>query len=148
VGIAAWIALGRSLSHAPAFDSLVGPDLARVTQGRALYAANCASCHGAKGEGEPNWKSSRPDGTYPAPPHDATGHTWHHSDKLLYEIIRDGGARYESATFRSRMPAWGDRLSDAEIRAVLVYLKTLWGTEERRLQAEASTSDPLPSAVR
>ena len=147
VGIVAWVTLGRSSSSAPVSDSIVGRDAARVAQGKTLYAMNCASCHGAKGEGEPNWKTSNPDGTYPAPPHDATGHTWHHSDKLLLEIIRDGGARYESATFKTRMPAWGERLSDEEIQAVLAYLKTLWGPEERRFQGEASTRDPLPGAA-
>lgn len=143
VGIAGWVVLGRSSSSGPGLDSLVALDRARVAQGKALYATNCASCHGGNGEGEPNWKSPNADGTYPAPPHDATGHTWHHSDKLLLEIIRDGGARFESATFKSRMPAWGDRLSDEERQAVLAYLKTLWGPDERRFQAEASARDPL-----
>lgn len=148
VGSATWVTLGRSSSGGPASDSPARPDLGRVAQGAALYATNCASCHGAQGEGEPNWKSSNPDGTYPAPPHDATGHTWHHSDKLLLEIIRDGGARYNSATFTSRMPAWSDRLTDEDMHAVLVYLKTLWGPEERRFQAEASGRDPLLDGTR
>lgn len=147
-GIVVWAVLGRFSSSGSVPDSLAGFDRARVAQGKALYATNCASCHGAKGEGEPNWKSSNPDGTYPAPPHDATGHTWHHSDKLLLEIIRDGGGRFESATFKSRMPAWGDRLSEEDRRAVLAYLKTLWGPEERRFQAEASARDPLLDGTR
>jgi mono/diheme cytochrome c family protein len=71
-----------------------------------------------------------------------------HSDRLLLEIIRDGGARYESATFKSRMPAWRDRLSEAERRAVLAYLKALWGPDERGFQAEASARDPLPDRLR
>jgi mono/diheme cytochrome c family protein len=59
---------------------------------------------------------------------------------LLLELIRDGGGRYESPSFRSRMPAWGDRLSEAEIQAILTYLKTLWGPDERAFQAEVSTA--------
>ena len=142
VALVAW-----RTSPAPASDALgiLGPT--RVARGATLYATNCASCHGVKGEGEPNWKTPNADITYPAPPHDATGHSWHHSDKLLLEIIRDGGARYESATFKSRMPAWGDRLTDEEIRALVAYVKTLWGPEERRFQTEASARDPLLDAV-
>ncbi len=144
IGIAAWAALGRSSAGGRASNG-GSPERASVARGAALYATNCASCHGAKGEGEANWKSPNPDGTYPSPPHDASGHTWHHSDRALIEIIRDGGARYESATFKSRMQPWGDRLSDEEMQAVLAYLKTFWGPRERQFQAEVSARDPLPA---
>ena len=115
-----------------------------VERGRAIYQARCAVCHGANGEGEPNWQEQNLDGTYPAPPHDSSGHTWHHADGLLFEIVRDGGSQFETATFRSRMPAWGEVLSDEEIREVLTYLKTLWGPEDRAFQAEVSERDPFP----
>ena len=115
-----------------------------VTRGSAVYEANCAVCHGANGEGEPNWKVQNDDLTYPAPPHDETGHTWHHADELLFEIVRDGGSQLDSSTFRSRMPAWGEVLSDEEIQAVIIYLKTLWGPEERAFQAEVSEGNPFP----
>lgn len=147
-GIAAWVAARPSFSGPPVSTSPVKLDAEHVARGALLYAANCASCHGAQGEGEANWKSPNPDGTYPAPPHDSSGHTWHHADRLLLEIIRDGGARYETATFKRRMPAWRERLTDDEIRAVLEYLKSLWGMEERRLQAEASARDPEPDVTR
>ena len=90
------------------------PPAVFLERGGAIYQASCASCHGRRGEGEPNWKTPNADGTYPAPPHDASGHTWHHTDALLFEIVRDGGSRYNSASFRSRMPAWGTTLSDDE----------------------------------
>lgn len=113
-----------------------------VRLGEAVYQANCTSCHGASGEGEPNWQSRKPDGTLPAPPHDASGHTWHHADEELLRIIRLGGqAAYGGAGFVSGMPAFGDTLSDEEITAVLAYLKTLWGDEERAYQAERSGQD-------
>lgn len=115
-----------------------------VERGGVIYRTHCAVCHGQDGEGEPNWTVQNADGTYPAPPHDSSGHTWHHSDGLLFEIVRDGGSRFETASFRSRMPAWGDVLSDEEIRAVITYLKTLWGSEERAFQAEVSDRDPFP----
>src|SRR3712207_630865 len=52
---------------------------AQVALGRQVYAANCASCHGANLEGQPNWQQDLPAGGRPAPPHDASGHTWHHN---------------------------------------------------------------------
>jgi len=144
-GSVVWVSLARSSSGAPdaaqTHDVAVNLDSAQASRGAAIYAVNCATCHGAKGEGEPNWRVANPDGTYPAPPHDASGHTWHHSDRLLLELIRDGGARYESATFKSRMPAFGARLTEEEMRAVLEYLRSLWGPEELKQQAEATARD-------
>lgn len=110
-----------------------------------MYRANCATCHGPRGEGEPNWKTPNADGTYPAPPHDASGHTWHHTDALLFEIVRDGGSRYNSTSFRSRMPAWGASLSDEDIRSVLAYIKTLWGQAERATQAQITQQQASPA---
>ena len=63
----------------------------QIALGGELYGENCARCHGANLEGEPDWWARRPDGSYPAPPHDRTGHTWHHSDAELRDIVRDGG---------------------------------------------------------
>lgn len=106
-----------------------------VTLGERVYQANCASCHGANAEGQPNWQSRRADGTLPAPPHDASGHTWHHPDEDLLDIIRRGGqAVYGDAGLTSGMPPFGEQLTDAEIEAVLAYIKTRWGEEERQYQ--------------
>ena len=113
------------------------PENSILERGSAVYQANCATCHGANGEGQTNWQSRQPDGTLPAPPHDASGHTWHHPDDELLDIIRRGGqAVYGGPGFQSGMPAWSDRLTEQEIEAVLAYIKTLWGDEERAYQAE------------
>lgn len=117
-----------------------------VERGRVLYAEHCAVCHGDDGQGEPNWTVRNADGSYPAPPHDSSGHTWHHPDGVLFQIVHDGGARPGMASFPSRMPAWGDVLTDDEIRAVITYLKTLWGPDERAFQAERSEQQPFPPA--
>lgn len=119
-----------------------GLDPDRVAQGREIYRADCAECHGPNGEGEPNWKRRRADGTFPAPPHTAEGHTWHHGDGTLFSIIKAGGAGPNSA-----MPAFGDRLTDQEIVAVLAYVKSLWGPNERAFQTERSRDDPFPVEV-
>jgi len=103
--------------------------------GAEVYQANCATCHGVGGAGEPNWQSRQADGTLPAPPHDASGHTWHHPDAVLLDIIRRGGeAVYGGPGLRSGMPAFGGQLTAEEIDAVLAYIKTLWGDTEREYQ--------------
>lgn len=112
--------------------------------GANVYRTNCAACHGPSGEGQPNWQQRGPNGVLPAPPHDSTGHTWHHADGLLYRIIRDGGAQFAGPTTPSGMPAFGELLSDEETRAVIVHLKSRWGDEERAFQSQVSEADPFP----
>ena len=119
-------------------------DASEVELGRAIYAEHCASCHGVRAEGAPNWRRPLPDGTFPPPPHDSTGHSWHHADGLLYQIVRDGGGAFQGGGFRSAMPAFGARLTPREIRAVIVYLKGLWPPAQRSAQARASAADPFP----
>lgn len=97
-----------------------------VAEAEVLYAAHCAACHRADLSGDPDWMTPNADGSYPPPPHDSTGHTWHHPDPLLAEIIRDGGGFPES-----RMPGFGEVLSDGQIASVLTYLKSTWGADER-----------------
>lgn len=109
-----------------------------------MYAANCAACHGSRAEGQPEWKIPKADGSYPAPPHDVSGHTWHHGDGTLFQIIEGGGDSLRIPGFKSNMPGFGETLSDEDIISVLTYIKSLWPTEERRIQMDASQQDPLP----
>jgi len=103
------------------------PDL--VAAGRAVYEAQCASCHGADLEGEPDWRARRADGRLPAPPHDETGHTWHHPDALLFGLTKYGPAAIIGDGYESDMPGFEDVLSDDEIRAALAYIKSRWPAE-------------------
>ncbi|GIV76399.1 cytochrome c [Litorilinea aerophila] len=106
---------------------------ATAPDGEALYLEYCASCHGERGEGQPNWREPNAQGVYPAPPHDSSGHTWHHPDELLLQIIAQGGGMPNSA-----MPAFGDRLSRAEMEAILEHIKGFWGPQERAFQQEVT----------
>lgn len=118
--------------------------------GAQVYEARCASCHGGHGEGDPNWRSWGPDGRLPPPPHDSTGHTWHHADGLLYRIVTLGtaGALGDSLhASRYGMPAFGALLTPREIHAVLTYIKTGWSTPQRRRQAQVSRDNPFPPAA-
>ena len=108
-------------------------DARLVELGGAVYATHCASCHGEKMEGQPNWRERRPDGRLPAPPHDASGHTWHHPDRQLFEITKHCVAGVVPG-YQSDMPAYGNTLSDQEIWAVIAYIKSRWPEAIRKRQ--------------
>lgn len=116
-------------------DAIDAADAGQVARGQALYARHCASCHGENLEGERDWQIRRPTGELPAPPHDPTGHTWHHGDEQLFAIVKHGMARYAPPDYKTNMPAFVGTLSDAEIRAVLAYIKSTWPAEIQKRQA-------------
>lgn len=110
-----------------------------VTQGQILYAEQCASCHGANLEGQPDWRNTDANGILPAPPHDETGHTWHHDNQLLFEYTRLGGAEALAARgvegFQSGMPGFSEGLSDDDIWDILAYIQSTWPERVREIQA-------------
>jgi len=118
--------------NAPGDDPRADPsDAQLVKRGAQVYAEHCAACHGAKLEGQPDWRRRRPDGRMPAPPHDESGHTWHHPDHELFGITKHGLVPpYAPRAYESDMPAFADKLSDAEIWAVLAYIKSHWTSQE------------------
>ncbi len=149
IAVAAGGGLTWSLSGDKAGGCVVeGPILADYTDtglirlGREIYGGNCAACHGGNLEGQPNWRSRLPGGTLPAPPHDETGHTWHHPDRQLFAITKCGGAWSAPKGFVSAMPGFGDTLSDREILASLAYIKSRWPAPIRRRQDRASRQNP------
>jgi mono/diheme cytochrome c family protein len=107
----------------------------QVEAGQKIYVENCASCHGVNLEGQPNWRSQLPEGGLPAPPHDETGHTWHHSDKLNFKYTKKGGQKIAPPEFKSNMPGFEETLSDDQIWAVLAYIKSEWPEQVRRRHA-------------
>ena len=117
---------------APPLPTLV-PEQVQV--GQTVYAQSCASCHGANLEGKPDWQVPLADGTLPPPPHDSSGHTWHHPDELLLEIIANGG----DPEYNSQMPGFKDQLSEEQMAAVLEFIKSKWERDEREYQWWMST---------
>lgn len=99
--------------------------------GAQLYAAHCALCHGARLEGQPNWRERLSNGRMPAPPHDETGHTWHHPDAVLFGITKNGLLPpYAPPGYKSDMPAFASRLTDDEIRSVLAFIASHWTSRD------------------
>ena len=106
---------------------LLDRDADVVAVGASVYQENCASCHGANLEGQPDWRSPGEDGRLPAPPHDASGHTWHHDGETLFQLTKYGvGALINDPDYASNMPIYDGVLSDDEIIAVLSYIKSTW----------------------
>ena len=111
-------------------------DRALVARGEVLYQLHCASCHGANLEGQPNWRERDEDGMLPAPPHDATGHTWHHSDGLLFDVTKYGSTAVVGSDYMSNMPGFSDSLSDTDIWAILSFIKSTWPPDIQEIQSE------------
>jgi mono/diheme cytochrome c family protein len=113
---------------------------ALVARGKPVYDKHCASCHGADLKGQPDWTTRDARGRLPAPPHDESGHTWHHDDGVLFEVTKFGVGKHAPPGYTSDMPAFGERLSDDEIVAVLAYIKNRWPeTVHRKRRAAGMT---------
>lgn len=125
---------GMPASTAPA-AAPVQADATTLAMGKKLYGDYCASCHGMNLEGQPNWKKPTASGVLPAPPHDATGHTWHHADALIFDYTKRGGKAVVGGDFKSGMPGFGGLMSDDQIWAVIAYIKSRWPADIRARQA-------------
>jgi S-disulfanyl-L-cysteine oxidoreductase SoxD len=128
----AWLVFGDRFAGSRGSMMLRPDDAAVLAQGQRFYVAHCAACHGAQLEGQPNWRERGPDGRLPAPPHDASGHTWHHPDEMLIRITKEGVAKVaQLKDYVSAMPVYEGVLSDDEIVAVLSWIKSQWPADIR-----------------
>ncbi|WP_096703069.1 cytochrome c [Magnetospirillum sp. 15-1] len=127
-GVAAWVWWPRGYGINP-------QDARQVAMGYDLYNVHCSSCHGHDLRGEPDWQTRKPSGELPAPPHDASGHTWHHPEEQLFAIIKHGMARFAPPGYKTAMPSFVGTLSDSEIKAVLSYIESTWPAEIRERRA-------------
>lgn len=141
VGAGAWLALRDAPQDAL---NTTMPATVDIAQGEALYGQNCAACHGANLEGQRDWRMPDADGRLPAPPHDETGHTWHHPDRILFQYTKLGGREalaQQGVEFDSGMPAFDDVLTDREIWNILAYIQSTWPARARAAQAERTAAD-------
>ena len=125
----------------PSGPAFIDPaDQSLVMQGKAIYVNNCAACHGEALQGQPNWRERMSNGRLPAPPHDKSGHTWHHPDAMLVDMVKNGLVPGKTVPpgYVSDMPAYRDILSDQEIIAVLTYIKSTWPPKVLEAQKEVT----------
>jgi mono/diheme cytochrome c family protein len=112
VALLALLAIGVALVRAPLPPSPRGPE-----PGRALFHVHCASCHGAGGRGD-SWRARllflRP-GDLSSPALALL------SDRYLADLLRHGGSSFG----KPGMPSFGFVLSDADIEAVIQYVRSL-----------------------
>jgi len=98
------------------------PDGARV------YETQCASCHQPDGSGV--------EGAYPplaGDPVVTDGDPRRHIQIVLFGLE---GKSIEGTSYPAVMPAWGDRLSDEEVAAVVNHERTAWGNDAPTVTAE------------
>jgi S-disulfanyl-L-cysteine oxidoreductase SoxD len=135
IGVIIFVLLLSLLSQPRQVATADPADTRLVAQGQIIYAARCASCHGANLEGASDWQTPLLDGSMPAPPHDQTGHTWHHNDESLFATVKYGG-QVNTTDRKNTMPGFSGTLSDAEIWAALAYIKSTWPQEIQDLQKQ------------
>ena len=97
-----------------------------LSRGEELYDRHCVACHGGATGGSIDDIPPR---------HNAQGHTWHHADCDLIDMVLDGLPQREGYP---EMPGFDDELSEAEVEAILAYIKTWWEPEQREVQAEVT----------
>jgi mono/diheme cytochrome c family protein len=130
-GVAVWVLVeARSHRGPTAADA---SDTRLVALGEGIYRDHCAACHGADLEGQPEWRVRGAEGRLPAPPHDETGHTWHHPDEQLFAITKYGIEAFAPPGYETDMPAFAGVLTDEEIWGVLAYIKSRWPQRIRDL---------------
>ncbi|MGY9004831.1 MAG: c-type cytochrome [Alphaproteobacteria bacterium] len=139
-GAVAFMAGGADHKAEHKYDMIDSGDAQLVAQGRKVYMKECASCHGKSGKGQANWQQRQPDGLLPAPPHDETGHTWHHPDGLLFRLVKNGVGALVSPNYVSSMIPYKDRLSDRDIAASIAYIKSRWPKRIRDHQGKTTQS--------
>ncbi len=115
----------------------------QLALGEQLYIQNCASCHGVNGEGQFPNAPLQPDATgrLGAPPHNETGHTWHHGDGLLIRYVLEGGVSLMDPANFYPMPAFGDQLSETDVMSIIAYIKTMWTDEQRTRQQKVTEAE-------
>ena len=109
-------------------------DPVQIVRGQIVYNEYCASCHGIKLEGQPDWRTRLANGRLPAPPHDESGHTWHHPDEHLFEVTKNGLKNIAPPDYQTDMPAYDGVLTDGQIWDVLAYIKSTWPKDIRDRQ--------------
>ena len=119
--------------------SLAAPPAGAVN-GAQIFAANCAACHQATGKGLP--------GVFPP----LAGSPWVTGDpQTVSQIVlhgMNGEIEVQGTKYKGAMPAFAEQLSDAEMAAVLSYVRSAWGNAGAPIEAEAVKASRALTAAR
>ena len=111
---------------------------AQVALGHTLYDQHCAFCHGQDLAGKPDWDGDYPTGGRPPLPLDGSGAIARLGDRDLFDVTKFGGQPFSPPTYKNDMPGFEGRLADADIWAILAFVKSRWPDEVRERQKEAA----------
>ena len=116
-------------------------DLDQVAFGGRIYSRICANCHGTELDGQLGWEVPLKDGTRLAPAHSAEGKTWRRGDDALFEVVKVGGETLRPDGGVSRMPGFGEKLTDEEIWAVIAFIKSTWPSNVQDAQQNVAADE-------
>jgi len=104
-----------------------GGAVAAAVDGASVFAGHCAACHQATGLGLP--------GTFP--PLAGSEYVLGDAERAVRIVLRGltGPVTVKGQPFNGAMPAWADQLSDAEIAAVLTYVRSAFGNAAAAIAA-------------
>ena len=120
--------LTNQISYAHTHFPITRDSTLMINRGKIIYESYCVSCHQVNLSGAENWKGLDEDGHRKAPPLNGTGHTWHHDDASLHNIIKYGLAKIVK-NYEGKMIGFGDKINDKQIDSVLSYIKSHWEDE-------------------
>ena len=115
----------NQISYAHSHFPITRDSTLMIARGKIVYESNCVSCHQVNLIGAENWKGLDEDGHRKAPPLNGMGHTWHHDDASLHNIIKYGLAKIVK-DYDGKMIGFGDKINDKQIDSVLSYIKSHW----------------------
>jgi len=118
----------NQISYAHSHFPITRDSTLMIARGKIVYESNCVSCHQVNLIGAENWKGLDEDGHRKAPPLNGMGHTWHHDDASLHNIIKYGLAKIVK-DYDGKMIGFGDKINDKQIDSVLSYIKSHWEDE-------------------
>jgi mono/diheme cytochrome c family protein len=126
-----------NLAHIDVFGAESrGYDPALLEQGKAIFKANCSTCHGDNAQGSgTNWHQRDANGKFPPPPLNGTAHTWHHPINGLAHTIKK-----VTLEIGGSMLAWEGKLSHEEVFSVILWLSSLWPDEIYNAWIQRSTN--------
>ena len=117
-----------------------GGGAAAAVDGASVFSSRCAACHQATGQGLP--------GAFP--PLAGSEFVLGDAERAVRIVLRglSGPVTVKGLPFNNGMPAWADQLSDAEIAAVLTYVRSSFGNVAPAVTADVVAAQRAATASR